>query len=333
MTLRDGGTMVLLSGNSNSSGSYSLVPQFISKHTILLVFSISFAFISFLFEIQAAAQQLTSGSYTESPVVEDGAMLKQVTTNHGYTEGPVSDDAGNLYFVDIPFNSIFKITPDGRTTSFVRGDGCANGLAIGPDGVLYACLNGDRCVVAVDSRGNYTVVADKYQGKRLNNPNDLWIDAKGGIYFTDPTFYLRLTIEQDGRYVYYITPNRKSIIRVIDDTTMPNGIIGTNDNKTLYVADMGGGGILKYTINADGTLSNKSVHVRSGADGMTLDNEGNIYLTGRGITVYNPEGKLIETIAVPEGPSNCCFGGPDKKTLYITARTSVYSIKMKIPGM
>jgi len=280
--------------------------------------------------VVAQPDKETNRSYTGSPVVEDGAVLKQVTTGHGYTEGPVSDSVGNLYFVDIPFNSIYKISPEGRTSSFVRGDGCANGLAIGPDGVLYACLNGDRCVVAVDSRGNYTVVADTYQGKRLNNPNDLWIDAKGGIYFTDPAYYLRLTIEQEGKYVYYITPDRKSLIRVIDDSVMPNGIIGTVDNKTLYVADAGQ--ILRYTINEDGMLSNKSVYVRSGADGMTIDSEGNVYLTGRGITVYNPEGKLIETINVPEGPSNCGFGGPDKKTLFITARTSVYSLRMKASG-
>ena len=177
------------------------------------------------------------------------------------------------------------------------------------------------------------MIADNYQGKRFNNPNDLWIDAKGGIYFTDPAYYLRLTIEQDGEYVYYIPPDRLSVQRVIDDTIRPNGIVGIPDNKLLYVADPGQRTVFRYTINEEGILSNKTEYVKSGTDGMTIDSEGNIYLTGRGISVYNPNGTLIETISVPEGTSNLCFGGSDKKTLFITARTSVYSLRMKVSGI
>ena len=280
----------------------------------------------------AVEQQNTEDSYADSPVVLDGAVMSQISTGHAFTEGPVFDDSGNLYFVDIPFNTINKIDPDGERSSFVRGSGCANGLAIGPDGVLHACLNVDRSVVSIDSEGNYTVLADNYRGKRFNNPNDLWIDAKGGIYFTDPAYYIRLTKELDGEYVYYIPPDRGPVQCVVDDTVRPNGIIGTPDNKLLYVADPGQRTVFRYTIDGDGILSNKTEYVKSGTDGMTIDGEGNIYLTGRGITVYDPDGEKIETIDVPEGTSNVCFGGTDNKTLYITARTSVYSIRMKVSG-
>ena len=275
----------------------------------------------------------TSIPFVDSPVVEEGAIIKQISTGHAFTEGPVVDASGTLYFVDIPFNTISRISPDGKRSAFVRGSGCANGLAIDREGVLHACLNGDRCVVSIDSEGNYTVIADNYRGKRLNNPNDLWIDAKGGIYFTDPAYYLRETIEQDGEHVYYIPPDRSTTIRVADDLMRPNGIIGTPDNKLLYIADERGRTIFRYTINEDGTLSDKTEFVKSGSDGMTIDSEGNIYITGRGIAVYNPSGTRIETIPVPEGPANLCFGGSDKKTLFITARTSVYSLRMKVSGL
>ena len=270
--------------------------------------------------------------FIDSPVVEKGEIIQQISTGYGFTEGPVVDASGTLYFVDVPLNSIYKITPDGKSSLFLRESGCANGLAIGYDGVLYACLNGDRSVVSVDSDGNYTLIANSYQGKRLNNPNDLWIDAKGGIYFTDPAYYIRDTIEQDGEQVYYITPDRSTIMRVTDDLIRPNGIIGTQDNTLLYVADPGGKTIYRYTINDDGTLSNKEVFVNEGSDGMTIDGEGNIYLTFRSVIVYDPNGTRIETIHVPESPTNVCFGGSDKKTLFITARTSVYSLRMKVSG-
>ncbi|MFC1539539.1 SMP-30/gluconolactonase/LRE family protein [Candidatus Latescibacterota bacterium] len=311
--------------------------NFMVNKTLLFVLIIITVITGCTGERQPAVEQQsgedTSIPFVDSPVVEDGAIIQQISTGHAFTEGPVVDDSGNLYFVDIPFNTINKIDPDGVRSSFVRGSGCANGLAIDSNGVLHACLNVDRCVVSIDSEGNYTVLADNYQGKKFNNPNDLWIDAKGGIYFTDPAYYLRLTKELDGEYVYYITPDRLSVMRVIDDTVQPNGIIGTPDNKLLYVADPGQRTIFRYTINEDGTLSNKTEYVKSGSDGMTIDSEGNIYLTGRGISVYNPNGTRIETISVPEGPSNLCFGGSDKKTLFITARTSVYSLRMKVSGL
>jgi hypothetical protein len=137
-------------------------------------------------------------------------------------------------------------------------------------------------------------------------------------------------MEQGGEHVYYLSPDRKKIVRVIDDMVRPNGIIGTADGRKLYVTDHGGGKTFSYTINDDGTLSNKTLFAPEGSDGMTIDNEGNVYLTTRVVAVYNKEGEKIEEIEIPERPANVCFGGKDRKTLFVTARTSLYSIKMRV---
>jgi gluconolactonase len=183
--------------------------------------------------------------------------------------------------------------------------------------------------VSIGRNGRKTVLADKYDNKQLNSPNDLWADAKGGIYFTDPRYGSRDSMEQGCECVYYLSPDHKKLIRVIDDMVRPNGIIGTADGKTLYVADHGGGKTFVYTINEDGTLSNKKLFAPEGSDGMTIDNEGNIYLTTKVVAIYNKNGEKIETIEVPEQPANICFGGKDKQTLFITARTSLYSVRMR----
>jgi len=271
--------------------------------------------------------------FMNSPVVEDGAVVEQVSTGHGFTEGPVVDAAGNLYFADIPQSVITRIAPDGTRTAFVRRAASPNGLAIDKNGVLIAALAGDRCVVEIDSLGNYTVLADRYEGKRFNNPNDLWVDANNGIYFTDPSYHIRLTVEQDGEQVYYISPDRKTVTRMTDDLSQPNGIVGTPDNRYLYVADSGHRRICRFAINPDASLTDKITFVERGSDSMTLDGEGNLYITSGGVQVYNSRGMLIETIRVPESPANVCFGGPDRRTLYITARTSVYSLRMKVRGI
>jgi gluconolactonase len=272
--------------------------------------------------------------FASSPVVESGAVMERITTGHGFTEGPVYDDrTGFFYFVDIPLNSLVRIAPDGSRRTITRRSGSANGLAIDRNGTLIGCLNGDRCVVAIDTAGTYSILADRYEGKRLNNPNDCWVDNRNGIYFTDPAYYLHMTREQDGEHVYYLSPDRTTVVRVAGDLVTPNGLVGTPDNRFLYIADPGGRSIYRYRINADATLSEKTTFAESGSDGMTMDSEGNVYLTSGGIRVYNPAGELIETIPVPESPSNVAFGGPDRKTLYITARTSVYTIRMRVRGI
>lgn len=275
----------------------------------------------------------------KSSVVAPGAKVKKLCGGFGFTEGPAADAKGNIYFSDIPNNRIHKWSLDGKLSTFHENSRGANGLFFDEKGNLLAREGGGRQLVSIDPKGKVTVLADRYQGKRFHSLNDLWIDPKGGIYFTDPCYGRRReSIEQDGEHVYYLSPGRKKLIRVIDDMVRPNGIIGTADGNLLYVTELyltdpGGDKTFVYTINKDGTLSNKKIFAPKGSDGMTIDNEGNIYLTTSTVEVYNKKGQKIETIEVPELPANVCFGDKDKRTLFITARTSLYSIKMRVKGL
>ncbi len=266
-------------------------------------------------------------------VVANGAKVEKLAGDFKFTEGPAADAKGNIFFTDIPNNRIHKWSLDGKLSTFRENSGGANGLYFDKKGNLLACEGGGRRLVSIDPKGKVTELAAKYQDKKFNSLNDLWIDPKGGIYFTDPRYGRRDNLDQDGEHVYYLTPDRKSIVRVIDDMVRPNGIIGTRKGKRLYVADHGGKKTFVYTINKDGTLSNKKLFAPEGSDGMTIDNKGNIYLTTNAVAVYNKKGEKIETIKVPEGPANVTFGGKDKKMLFITARTSLYSVRMRVKGL
>lgn len=244
-----------------------------------------------------------------------------------FTEGPAADKKGNVYFSDIPNNRIHKWSVDGKLTIFKEKSGGANGLYFDKKGNLLACAGVAKKMLSISPKGKVKVLADKYKAKPFNSPNDLWIDLKGGIYFTDPRYGKRDNLPQDGEHVYYLTADRKKIVRVIDDMVRPNGVVGNADGKILYVADHGAKKTYCYKINADGTLSDKKLFASQESDGMTLDEKGNVYLTGKAVFVYDPSGKLIKTIKVPEKPANVCFGGKEKKTLFITARTSLYCIK------
>ncbi|NIP26855.1 MAG: SMP-30/gluconolactonase/LRE family protein [Phycisphaerae bacterium] len=266
-------------------------------------------------------------------VVAAGAKVEKLAGGFRFTEGPAADAKGNIFFTDIPNNRIHKWSLDGKLSTFRENSGGSNGLYFDKKGNLLACEGGGRRLVSITPKGEVTVLADKYQNKKFNSLNDLWIDPKGGIYFTDPRYGRRDNLEQDGEHVYYLTPDRKNIIRVIDDMVRPNGIIGTRNGKRLYVTDHGGKKTFVYRINKDGTLSKKELFAPEGSDGMSIDNEGNIYLTTNAVAVYNKKGEKIETIKVPEGPANVTFGGKDKKTLFITARTSLYSVRMRVKGL
>jgi gluconolactonase len=263
-------------------------------------------------------------------VVAEGAKVEKLAGGFRFTEGPAADAAGNIFFTDIPNNRIHKWSLDGKLSTFRENSGGANGLFFDKNGNLLACEGKNLRLVSISPDGKVTVLADKYDKKKFNSPNDLWIDPKGGIYFTDPRYGSREGMEQAGEYVYYLSPDRKKLIRVIDDMVRPNGVIGTADGKKLYVADHGGRKTFVYTIKKDGTLSNKKLFAPEGSDGMTIDNKGNVYLTTSVVAVYNKNGEKIETIRVPEQPTNVCFGGKDKRTLFITARTSLYSVQMRI---
>ncbi|MDM8523370.1 SMP-30/gluconolactonase/LRE family protein [Desulfococcaceae bacterium HSG8] len=263
-------------------------------------------------------------------VVQDGAEITRIADGLSFAEGPAADADGNLYFSDIPANRIYAWSEGGGLSVFLEDSGGANGLFFDSEGNLLACEGTNGRLVSIDPRGEVTVLADEYDSKNFNEPNDLWIDPKGGIYFSDPVYNTSLV--QDGEHVYYLTPRQDNIVRVVADMTRPNGIIGTPDGTTLYVADHGAGEIYKYEINQNGSLSDKTLFVSAGSDGMTIDDEGNIYLTNEnGVQIYDSSGNLIETISVTE-PTNVCFGGTRGQTLFITTRGSVYSLGMSVSG-
>jgi gluconolactonase len=265
-------------------------------------------------------------------LVATGAEVKKLTGDLKFTEGPAGDAVGDVYFSDIPNNRILQWSLDGKLSTFLEKSGGANGLYFAKKGNLLACQGEARRLVSISPKGEITVLADKYKGKKFNSPNDLWIDSKGGVYFSDPRYDNREGMEQDGEHVYYLTPDRKAVIRVISDMVRPNGLIGTPDGKTLYVADAGAGKTYAYQVNRSGTLTGKKLFAPEGSDGMTIDNKGNVYLTTKAVAVYNKKGVKIQEIQVPEQPSNVTFAGKDNGTLFITARTSLYSVDLQVKG-
>lgn len=261
-----------------------------------------------------------------------GAEIQKLAGDFQFTEGPAADKEGNIYFTDIPNNRIHKWSLAGELSTYLENSGGANGLYFEKDGSLIACAGAAGQMISIDREKKITVLADQYEGKPFNSPNDLWIHPDGGIYFSDPRYGRRDNLPQNGEHVYYLSPDRKRLIRVIDDMMRPNGVLGAPDGKRLYVADHGAGKTYTYRINPDGTLSDKTLFAEQGSDGLTIDEKGNIYLTDTAVSVYDKTGKRIAAIPVPERPSNLCFGGKDNTTLFITARTSLYSIQMQVKG-
>lgn len=267
-----------------------------------------------------------------SSVVAKGAKLIKLADGFKFTEGPVEDSDGGVFITDA--SRIYKWLPEGKVIIFRENAGRPAGLAIDRDGSLLICEKGNHRLTSLDKNGNITVLARTYNNILLNEPNDLWVDPKGGIYFSDPYYGPKGEMPQDGKHVYYLKPDRKTLIRATHDVVHPNGVIGTSDGKILYVADNRGEvKTWKFTINEDGTLSNKKLHADEGADGVTLDIEGNIYLCMDKIYVYSKEGVLIDTIELPERPHNVCFYGEDKRKLFIAAGASIYSLDMRVRGM
>jgi gluconolactonase len=197
-------------------------------------------------------------------VVAEGAKVEKLAGGFKFTEGPAADREGNIFFTDIPNNRIHKWSLDGKLITFNKNSGGANGLYFDKKGDLLVCEGVGRRVVSIGRNGRKKVLADKYNNKMLNGPNDLWADPKGGVYFTDPNFGSTGGMERGSEGVYYLLPDRKRLICVIDDLVRPNGIIGTADGKTLYVSEYGRGKTFVYTINEDGTLSNKKLFAPEG---------------------------------------------------------------------
>ena len=282
---------------------------------------------------------VTPASGEKQGIIAPGAKVEKLADGFKFTEGPAVDAEGNVFFTDQPNNKIHKWSIDGKLSTWHDSPGRANGLYFDKRGNLLACADLNNELWSIDPEGKATVLVKDYKGKLLNGPNDLWEDLKGGIYFTDPLYKRDYwtrnpAMQQDGQHVYYLTPGRKKLIRVTEDLVQPNGIIGTPDGKLLYVADIGDRKTYVYNIEADGTLSGKKLFCSMGSDGMTIDNEGNVYLTGRGVTVFNPAGEQIEHIPIDAGwTANVTFGGADRHTLFITAQTSIYGLQMRVKGV
>jgi len=272
-------------------------------------------------------------------IIAPGAKLEKLGEGYSFTEGPAVDRDGNVFFTDQPNDRIVKWNAaDGQFSDWLKPAGRANGTYFDKDGNLLACADEKNQLWSIAPDKKVTMLVTNFGDKLLNGPNDLWIRPDGGLYFTDPLYKRNYwkrdpAMQQDGQHVYYLTPDRKTVTRVATDLRQPNGLIGTPDGKTLYVADIGARKSYAYDIQPDGPLANKRLFCELGSDGMTIDNEGNVYLTGRGVTVFDKSGKQIEQIPVPEGwAANVTFGGKDRDLLFITASKSVYGLKMRVKG-
>ncbi len=273
----------------------------------------------------------------ESKILAPGATVQKLADGFAFTEGPACDAHGNVFFTDQPNDRILKWSTDGKLSTFMHPCGRANGLSFDRQGNLWACADETNQLWRIEPSGRAEVVVKEYQGKLLNGPNDVWIQPSGGLYFTDPYYqrdYWKRGPKELGEFVYHLSSDNKTLTRVIDDLKQPNGIIGTPDGTTLYVADIGGNRTYRYSIQPDGSLRDKSLFCQLGSDGMTIDNEGNVYLTGHGVTVFDSSGKQIEHIGINEPwTANVCFGGKDRHTLFITASKSLYGVQMRVTGV
>jgi gluconolactonase len=285
----------------------------------------------------AAANFLFIATALSQGVVAPGAKLEKLSGDFAFTEGATCDKMGNVFFTDQPNNRIMEWSADGKLSEFLKPAGRANGMMFDTKGNLIACADEHNQLWSIAPDKTATVLVTNFEGKYLNGPNDVWVAPNGGIYMTDP-FYRRKWWDHDtmalpSEEVFYLSPDRKTLARVTDDLKKPNGITGTPDGKTLYVADIQANQTWRYDILSDGSLTNKTLFCAKGSDGMTIDDAGNLYLCGGGVTVFDKTGKQVDHIDVKENwTANVCFGGKDRRTLFITASTSLYSIRMNVKG-
>jgi len=299
---------------------------------------LSAAFLTVLFISPLLSQNPSPGApRAEGRVIAPGAILEKLAGGFAFTEGPTSDSAGNVFFTDQPNNRILKWSVDGKLSTFLEPAGRSNGMYFGAGGNLLACADETTELWAIAPDGTRSVLAKEFAGKPLNGPNDVWERPDGAVYFTDP-FYKRdwwtySTRPQDSEQVYFLSADRKTLRRVTTDFVRPNGITGTPDGQTLFVADIGAGRTYAFDIQSDGSLTNRRLRCELGSDGMTLDTEGNLYLTGKGVLIFDPAGKKIGEIDVPEPwTANVSFGGRDHQTLFITASKGLYAIRLRVRG-
>lgn len=275
-------------------------------------------------------------AYSQS-LIAPGAKLEKLGDTFAFTEGPTCDPKGNVFFTDQPNNRILEWSVDGKLSTFLEPAGRANGMYMDAKGNLIACAEEHNELWSIAPDKTVTKLVTDYQGKSLHGPNDVWVAPNGGIYLTDPFFSRTWTDTSrekfTGEWVFYLSPDHKQLKPVIQDFKKPNGISGSPDGKKLYATDFGGNRTWRYDILPDGSLTNKSSICNQSCDGLTIDELGNFYLCGNGVTIYSPDGQRLEHIDVPEPwTANLSFSGPDHKTLFIAASKCIYSIQMRVKG-
>lgn len=274
----------------------------------------------------------------QSPVIAPGATLQKLAGGFAFTEGPAVDKKGNVYFTDQPNDRIMRWDVDGTVSEWMKPAGRSNGMAFDHRGNLIACADEKNELCSISPDKKWTVLVKDFGGKLLNGPNDVWVRPDNGMYVTDPLYrrdYWKRdsAMQQSGQHVYFLSADRKTFRPVAIDLRAPNGIAGSPDGKILYVSDIGAGMTYRYRIERDGSLSDKTLFCKLGSDGMTVDSDGDVYLTGKGVTVFDKTGKQIEHIDVAENwTANVTFAGRDRKMLFITASSSIYGLRMRVRG-
>jgi gluconolactonase len=284
---------------------------------------------------------VTARAADKIPGIGPVGEVKKVHGNFQFTEGPAADREGNLYFSDVAGNKLYKVDSGGQLSTVLDPSNHTNGLMVNAAGNVVACEMDGRLIEVTAKTKEVKSLADGYEGKRFNAPNDLVIDRGGGIYFTDPHFRAPMPLPQGVRAFYYRAPDGQ-VTRLGTVDTAPNGVILSPDEKTLYVIPSMQADMLAYAIESPGkigqqrvfcTLKQASGKTTGGGDGLTIDTKGNLYITSAlGVQVFDPQGKHLGIIEFPEQPANCTFAGKDNKTLYATARTSLYAVEMEATG-
>ena len=270
-------------------------------------------------------------------VIEPGTKVEKIAGGFKFTEGATVNSAGEIFFTDQPNNAIHRWSREKGVRLFMKPAGRCNGMCFTKDGSLLACADEKMELWRIAPDGTKKVLIKDYKGKEFNGPNDVWPHPQGGCFFTDP-FYKRpwwshKDPPQGTQQVYFLSEGGKPV-RVTDDLTQPNGIVGSADGKNLYVADIGAKRIWKYDITKEFKLVNKVLFCEMGSDGMTIDSDGRIYLTGsKGVYVFDRKGASLGIIEIPEKwTANVCIGGPAKRTLFVTAKSGIYVVPLKVKG-
>lgn len=278
--------------------------------------------------------------FTDTGLVKEGAVLQLVAKQFAFTEGASTDKYGNVFFTDQPNNAIWKYDVDGKLTLFMKNTGRSNGTYFDKKGNLISCADEHNQLISISPAKKVTVLVKDFKGHILNGPNDCWVNSNGAIYFTDPYYQRDYWTRKEpdaslgGCFLYYIKNEKAAPVLADSLLKQPNGIVGTPDGRYLYVADFGVGKTYRYDINKDGSLTNRKIFIEQASDGMTLDEKGNLYITGNGVTVFNAAGDQISHIDVPEKwTANICFGGKNKDLLFITASEAVYTLQMNVKGV